>query len=173
MPIFTHTFKNGNTVEAYPENPTYGRAIVMQPVRELTDDKSGGKWLKKVKRVAFIKGPMKDLIEDYGTKPLGAVAEADFCIVKKESLTPFWTQDILDDDGNVTGIKKQEPKKRPAQYADDGVTVTRAEETVLHNGQPVYMQFQIAVNGTKDQLIADVEAVAAVVVDSEDSLIVA
>ena len=161
MSVVAHNFTTGEVIKAYDNSPEYGRIILAQHISELTKDKQGKRWLKKSTRTAFIQGKMSELQEDYGHLESGDVAFDDMCIAKSESLKPFWTQEVTAEDGTVT-IKKQEPKKRPANL-EKGTP----EKIITHNGKPVYMQFSLEDLGTKDVLIEDVVKPASVAVVSD------
>ena len=137
-----HAFKTGESIKAYTESPEYGRIIVATNSSELTTDASGGTWFRETTRVAFIKGKVAQLTERFGKLAKGDTFNADFTVIKKESTTPFY----MKADGTP-----QDPKIKPSYTAKDGTVVP--EEVILHNGAPVYMQFEIAPNGTADQLV--------------------
>lgn len=128
-----HSFKTGETILAYPDSPEYGRIIVATISDEITADG----WFRETTRVAFVKGKIEQLERRFGSLNKGDVFNDNLTVVKKESTTPFY--------------EGQDPKVKPAYTGKDGVE--HAEEPILHNGAPVYMQFEVAPVGTADQLI--------------------
>ena len=128
-----HAFKTGETILAYPDSPEYGRIIVATISEVITADG----WFKETTRVAFIKGKMEQLNRRFGSLNKGDIFNDNLTVIKRESTTPFY--------------EGQDPKVKPAYTDKNGVE--HAEEPILHNGAPVYMQFEVAPVGTADQLV--------------------
>lgn len=129
-----HKFQSGESIKAFENKPEYGRLIVSSTTEEFTNG-----WFNKTTRVAFIKGKMADLQARFGNLAAGAVVTDNMTIIKKESTTPFYQKA----DGS-----NQDPKINPT-----------TGEVIMHNGAPVYMQFEIAPKGTADVLVGQTETV--------------
>tara|TARA_R110000822_G_C15141170_1_gene476224 strand:+ start:142 stop:672 length:531 start_codon:yes stop_codon:yes gene_type:complete len=157
MSVICYEFKNGNTIEAYPKSPDFGRMIVAQVSNDLnTHPVTKETFFKTTTRVAFIKGKMVDLVSNFGHLKNGQLFDGDLCIAKRESFAPFWTYQKTMEDGTKQTIS-QPSKIKPANKAKG-----TPEEVVTVDGKPVYMQFYIATLGTKDTPI-----VAGAVVEEE------
>ena len=128
-----HAFKTGNTIEAYPDSPDYGRIAVATIKTQISDDG----WLKPTTNVAFIKGKMEDLNEFYGSLNKGDVFSDDHCVAFRESFEPYY--------------KDQPSQIRPAYTNKAGEAIP--EEVLLHEGAPYYREYYVAPNGTKSSPI--------------------
>jgi|9_EtaG_2_1085328.scaffolds.fasta_scaffold47827_2 hypothetical protein len=160
MAVVAHTFNNGNFIEPYTNNPTWGRLIVAQHTEEFVRDKQGGTFFKETTRVAFVKGKVEDLNKRFGHLTKGQLFSDKLTIIKEEQLEPFWEADVevKQPDGTVKVVHKKQPcKVKPAKVDANGVEV-RAAEPVLHDGKPVYMQFSLAPAGSLDVQRFEVEA---------------
>jgi len=159
MAVIAYNFKTGEVIKPYEKSPAYGRIILAEKSKKYKFNPATGEaWYDKTTRVAFIKGKIKDLEEDFGHLKSGQLFDEDLCIQKRESLTPFWQYEKKNEDGS-TSIIKQPAKVRPA-------TKDRPEKVITIDGKPVYMLFCLAAKGTQDTLMqatADVEEQ-----DSED-----
>ena len=128
-----HAFKTGNTIEAYPDSPDYGRIAVATIARKFTDDN----WMRTVTNVAFIKSKMTDLNDAFGSLKKGDVFSEDHCVAVRESFEPYY--------------EGQQSQVRPAYTNKAGEAI--AEEVLLHEGAPYYRDYYVAPNGTKDSTI--------------------
>jgi hypothetical protein len=126
-----HKFQDGSTIKAFTEKPEYGRIIVTTTVETFKDG-----WFSESKRVAFIKGKMDQLAARFGHLKAGDVFNKDLTVRCIES-----TEKSFD---------TQEPKRKGA----DG-------DIILHNGAPVYMEYEVAALGTPDVLLSNVSETVA------------
>lgn len=160
MSVICYEFKNGNTIEAYPKSPTFGRMIVAQ----VSDDWNfnpitGDAFFKTTTRVAFVKGKIADLEKNFGHLKNGQLFSDKLCIMKRESFEPYWTYEKTDEADGTKKLISQRPKVKPANK-DKGTP----EEVITVDGKPVYMQFVLAPAGTVDTPI-----VAGAVAEAEDA----
>lgn len=159
MSVICYEFKNGNTIEAYPKSPDFGRIIVAQISKDYNmNPVTGDMFFKTTTRVAFVKGKMTDLVSNFGHLKKGQLFDEDLCIAKRESFEPYWTYQKTMEDGTKKTISQ------PAKVKPENKSKGTPEETVMVDGKPVYMQFILALKGTKDTPI-----VAGAVVEEQDT----
>lgn len=162
--LTVYNFKNGNTIEAYPKSPDFGRIIVAQITQDFKMKPNGDAWFKETTRVAFIKGRIADLEKNFGHLKSGQLFSDSLCIVKNESFEPFWTYQKTDETDGTKKTISQPCKIKPGSKSKGTV------DTPVHiDGKPVYMQFAVAPVGTKDSILENSPVVPEA--DDADALI--
>ena len=146
--VVVHKFKDGQTIQAYPDSPEFARIIVAQHFSELVTGDNGQTWLSESTRVAFIKGKTVQLQAKFGKLKFGDVFSKDLCVQKLESFVPFYTWTTKDPATGADIINTQKPKIKPGNEAKGTV-----DEEIMVDGKLVYMQFVLAPKDSEDVLI--------------------
>lgn len=146
--VVVHKFKDGQTIQPYPDSPEFARIIVAQHSSELVTGNNGQTWLKESTRIAFVKGKTVQLMAKFGKLKFGDVFSKDLCVQKLESFVPFYTWTTKDPATGADILNTQKPKIKPGNEKKGTV-----DEEVIVDGKPVYMQFVLAPVGAEDVLI--------------------
>lgn len=133
--------ENGNVVVPSPNNPEYGYVRVEQYANQINDEG----WLRIVKRTAFIKGKVDDLMDQNYHEGFQLPGK----IVVKESLTPFYEENpekdlkIAGDTGVVCRLDDQ-PIYRQSFFTTN---LSATDELINHTNSDEIRQKQIEARG--------------------------